>query len=87
MKEEPFKTEGKVMVNAGWMEVYGKEAQTDDQRPTLAPVQPNETVKTEKIECQATQTKPPRALLRSHAALGAWKARANWSRTRNCAKR
>jgi DNA topoisomerase-3 len=55
---EPFKSEGKVMVNAGWMAVYGKEAQTDDT-PTLAPVEPNETVKTIKIEVEANQTKPP----------------------------
>src|SRR6185503_15651955 len=27
---EPFKTEGKVMVNAGWMAVYGKEAAESD---------------------------------------------------------
>ncbi len=27
---EPFKTEGKVMTKAGWLAVYGKEAQTDD---------------------------------------------------------
>src|SRR5580704_11788280 len=30
VENEPFKTEGKVMVKAGWMEVYGKEVQTDD---------------------------------------------------------
>jgi DNA topoisomerase-3 len=55
---EPFKSEGKVMLNAGWLAVYGKEAQTDDA-PTLVPVQPNETVKTTKIEVEANQTKPP----------------------------
>jgi DNA topoisomerase-3 len=55
---EPFKTEGKVMTNAGWMAVYGKEAQTDDT-PTLAPVQPNETVQTTNVEVIAAQTKPP----------------------------
>ena len=55
---EPFKSEGKVMLNAGWLAVYGKEAQTDDA-PTLAPVQPNETVKTIKVEVEANQTKPP----------------------------
>ncbi len=55
---EPFKSEGKVMMNAGWMAVYGKEAQTEDS-PTLAPVQPNETVKTSTVEVQASQTKPP----------------------------
>jgi len=55
---EPFKSEGKVMVKAGWMEVYGKEAQSEDS-PTLAPVQPNEEVKTLNIEVQANVTKPP----------------------------
>ncbi|HEY3763485.1 MAG TPA: DNA topoisomerase III [Verrucomicrobiae bacterium] len=55
---EPFKSEGKVMVKAGWMEVYGKEAQSEDS-PTLAPVKPNEEVKTTNVEVQAHVTKPP----------------------------
>lgn len=59
VQEEPFKTEGKVMINAGWMNVYGREAQTDDQSPRVAPVQPNEVVNTLKIDLIATQTKPP----------------------------
>jgi DNA topoisomerase III len=56
---EPFKSEGKVMVNAGWLAVYGRDVQGDDQAPTLAPVQPSESVNTTKIEVQANQTKPP----------------------------
>jgi len=59
VKEEPFKTEGKVMLNAGWMTVYGREVLSDDQTPRLAPVQPGETVKTVKIDLVSTQTKPP----------------------------
>lgn len=55
---EPFKSEGKVMVKAGWLEVYGKEADTDEA-PTLAPVQPEEQVKTTKVDVQANVTKPP----------------------------
>ena len=58
VEAEPFKTEGKVMTNAGWMAVYGKEVQTDDT-PTLVAVQPNETVQTTNVEVIATQTKPP----------------------------
>jgi len=58
VENEPFKSEGKVMVKAGWMEVYGKEVQTDDT-PSLAPVQPNENVKTVNVEVQANVTKPP----------------------------
>jgi DNA topoisomerase III len=55
---EPFKSEGKVMVKAGWLEVYGKEADSDET-PTLAPVQPEEPVKTTKVDVQAHVTKPP----------------------------
>src|SRR5439155_5349307 len=58
---EPFKSEGKVMVNAGWMAVYGKEAQTDSAQapPTLAPVKLDEQVMTTKVEVLAEQTKAP----------------------------
>ena len=55
---EPFKTTGKVLVNPGWLAVYGKEAQTDDT-PTLVPVQNGETVQTNLVEVIASQTKPP----------------------------
>ena len=55
---EPFKSEGKVMVQAGWLAVYGKEAETDDT-PSLVPVKSGETVKTEKVEVEANVTKPP----------------------------
>ncbi len=56
---EPFKSEGKVMVNAGWLAVYGKEAVAEDATPTLAPVQASETVATEKVELISAVTKPP----------------------------
>jgi DNA topoisomerase-3 len=59
VESEPFKSEGKVMVNAGWLAVYGKEAAESDDTPVLAPVKPGETVKTEKIEVGANVTKPP----------------------------
>ncbi len=54
---EPFKSEGRVMVNAGWLAVYGREAE-DKDTPTLAPV-PDGKVKTIAVEVQANQTKPP----------------------------
>jgi DNA topoisomerase-3 len=59
VENEPFKSDGKVMVNAGWLAVYGKEAAESDDTPSLVPVKPNETVKTEKIEVEANITKPP----------------------------
>lgn len=55
---EPFKSEGKVMVNAGWLTVYGRDAQTDDT-PSLVPVQANEAVQTTNVEVKADQTRPP----------------------------
>ncbi|HEY3863046.1 MAG TPA: DNA topoisomerase III [Verrucomicrobiae bacterium] len=57
--EEPFKTEGKVMIQPGWLAIYGREAVGDDQAPRLAAVQPGERVNTTKIDLIATHTKPP----------------------------
>jgi len=54
---EPFKSEGRVMVNAGWLAVYGKEAE-DPDTPTLAPV-PDGRATAIAIEVEANQTKPP----------------------------
>ena len=59
VENEPFKSTGKVLVKAGWLEVYGKEAQGDDEQPTLTPVQPNENVQTTDVEVKKSQTKPP----------------------------
>jgi len=56
--EEPFKSEGKVLMVPGWLAIYGREAQ-GDETPTLVPVQANETVQTTKVELVANQTKPP----------------------------
>jgi DNA topoisomerase-3 len=57
VEAEPFKSEGKVLVNPGWLAVYGKEAQGDE--PTLAPVKPDEKIATEKIDVVALTTRPP----------------------------
>ncbi|HYV28377.1 MAG TPA: DNA topoisomerase, partial [Candidatus Eisenbacteria bacterium] len=55
---EPFKSMGKVLVNPGWLAVYGRDIQTDDT-PMLAPVRPNEQVDTTDVKVEACQTKPP----------------------------
>ncbi len=57
VESEPFKSEGRVMVNAGWLAVYGKEAQSEDT-PTLAPV-PDGKAQTVAVAVQAHRTKPP----------------------------
>ncbi|CAB3781125.1 DNA topoisomerase 3 [Paraburkholderia caffeinitolerans] len=52
-----FKTEGKVLVEPGWLQVYGRDAGGDDAN--LVPVQKNEKVKTDKIAAHQLVTKPP----------------------------
>ena len=52
-----FQTNGKVLVNPGWLAVYGKEAQDEDAN--LVPVQPGEQVRTESVDVKALQTRPP----------------------------
>ena len=52
-----FKTEGKVLVNAGWMAVYGKDEHTDDA--ALVAVKQGETAQTESVQAVGLVTKPP----------------------------
>jgi len=59
VEQEPFKTEGKVLVSAGWLAVYGKEAQAEDETPSLVPVAKNERVWANDVEVKPNQTKPP----------------------------
>jgi DNA topoisomerase-3 len=54
---EPFKTEGKVLVNPGWLAIYGREAQ--DEEANLVAVQQKEKVKSEDIRVNANETRPP----------------------------
>ncbi len=61
VEDEPFKTEGKIMVNPGWQAVYGKEALTDGagNAATLVKVDSGELVLAEEVEVIANQTRPP----------------------------
>jgi DNA topoisomerase-3 len=52
-----FKTEGKVLVEPGWLAVYGREAQADEA--SLVAVEAGERVQTQSIEASALNTKPP----------------------------
>ncbi len=54
----PFKTEGKVLVNPGWLAVHGKEGQSGDEGNLVA-VDKDEKVKTEDVAIKANATKPP----------------------------
>jgi DNA topoisomerase-3 len=57
VEDEPFKTEGKVLVSPGWLAVYGKEAQGEEA--SLVPVKPNEKVATERVDVTPLVTRPP----------------------------
>jgi DNA topoisomerase III len=52
-----FKTEGKVLIEPGWLQVYGKDAGGEDAN--LVPVQKEEKVATDKIAAHQLTTKPP----------------------------
>jgi DNA topoisomerase-3 len=52
-----FQTNGKVLVNPGWLAVYGKEAQDEDAN--LVPVAEGEKVKAADAEAIALKTRPP----------------------------
>ncbi|HEU0208319.1 MAG TPA: DNA topoisomerase 3, partial [Candidatus Udaeobacter sp.] len=56
---EPFKTEGKIMVAPGWLEVYGRESAGDKPEENLPAVQQGERVRTVRIEINTEQTRPP----------------------------
>ena len=56
-KDYTFQTNGKVLVNPGWLAVYGKEAQDEDAN--LVAVAAGELVRTESVDVPALKTKPP----------------------------
>src|SRR5207248_11605135 len=56
---EPFKTEGKILVASGWMEVYGREAASDKPEENLPPVRQGERVGSIGVAIRIDQTMPP----------------------------
>ncbi len=58
--DHTFKTEGKVLVNPGWMSCYGREAEGEDTLPALSPQDgsPAEAGISE-VEITEQETKPP----------------------------
>jgi len=56
---EPFKTEGKIIKDPGWMAVYGKEAATEAGGEAIVAVSPGEHADTREVEVKESQTKPP----------------------------
>lgn len=56
-RDHTFQTNGKVLVNPGWLAVYGKEAQEDDAN--LVAVAADEKVQAADVAVLALKTKPP----------------------------
>lgn len=55
---EPFKSEGKVLIEPGWLSVYGREAE-EEGAANLPPLKPNAKVVAEQVNVVANRTKPP----------------------------
>ncbi|MGA1694424.1 MAG: DNA topoisomerase III [Burkholderiaceae bacterium] len=54
---QPFKTEGKILTEPGWLSVYGKEAQED--AVNLVPVSPDERPSVAEVQVLSLETRPP----------------------------
>lgn len=57
VRQHSFKTEGKVLVVPGWLEVYGRAG--NDQEATLIAIEPGEMVSTDTVEAVGLHTRPP----------------------------
>jgi len=66
---EKFKTDGKIIIDPGWLAVYGKQAEGEGENDkAICAITPGETAKTEAIEVKENVTKPPPRYKRRHAA-------------------
>ncbi len=63
VQKEHFKSEGKVLIDPGWLAVYGKKLESDDDEKTLVPIaaigEENEKAQTTHVEAREAQTRPP----------------------------
>ncbi|MDB6173351.1 MAG: topoisomerase [Chthoniobacteraceae bacterium] len=60
VENEKFKTDGKIIVDPGWLAVYGKQAEGEGETDkAIVAVRPGEQARTEAIEVKQSETKPP----------------------------
>ncbi|MBM3856956.1 MAG: DNA topoisomerase III [Verrucomicrobia bacterium] len=61
--EEHFKSEGKILTDPGWLAVYGKKLENEDDDKILVPIAvvsgKNEEARTVEVEAREAQTRPP----------------------------
>lgn len=65
IEQDTFKTEGRVLVKPGWLEVYGRRPGVAAGKDELCPVIPGEPAPVESIEVLAEETKPPARMTES----------------------
>lgn len=60
VESEKFKTDGKIIVDPGWMAVYGRVAEGEDSEKSICALAAGEsTARTDAIEVKENMTKPP----------------------------
>jgi len=60
VENEKFKTDGKIIIDPGWLAVYGRQAEGEGENDkAICAIRPGEGVKTEAIEVKENITKPP----------------------------
>ena len=83
---EPFKSAARCWSTPGWLAVYGKEAQDEDRRePRAGAAERNG--QDQRHRGETNQSPNRRRASRKRRCSARWKARASWSRTKNCARR
>jgi DNA topoisomerase-3 len=57
---ESFKTDGKVIIDPGWLAVYGKQAEAEEEsEKSIVAVKAGESARTLSVEVKESETKPP----------------------------
>lgn len=63
VQEEHFKSEGKILIDPGWLAVYGKKLENEDADKILVPIitvdGKNEEAQVAHVEAREAQTRPP----------------------------
>jgi DNA topoisomerase III len=61
VEKDAFRTDGKIIIDPGWLAVYGKESALGDDEggASLVAITPNESAKVLDIELKQNETKPP----------------------------
>ncbi len=60
IENEKFKTDGKIIIDPGWLAVYGRVSEGEGENDkAIVPIRTGETARTEAIEVKQSETKPP----------------------------